>query len=246
MVFQKTFILTLLLVYIGSSFAIGGLFLSKEQASEYLKREKRANSGFEEFAQGNAEQECIEEICSYEEAREVFEDDAQTAVFWNSLTKKCNTAPCNGDGTASCTNEWNNYTCNCSPGFTGTHCETDIDECQDEEMCVNGTCFNSIGSYNCVCGTGYTGERCDEDINECEGDWELCSNGGTCVNDVGTYHCACPAGWLGSDCSQDVDECALNLCPEGATCEHGVNHYTCYCPEDGCGTTDNVQQSQED
>lgn len=32
----------------------------------------------EEMLQGNLERECIEEICSYEEAREYFEDTAKT------------------------------------------------------------------------------------------------------------------------------------------------------------------------
>uniref|UniRef100_A0A3Q2PTE9 Gla domain-containing protein n=1 Tax=Fundulus heteroclitus TaxID=8078 RepID=A0A3Q2PTE9_FUNHE len=41
-----------------------------------LRRWRRANSGFlEELKQGNLERECVEEICDYEEAREVFEDD---------------------------------------------------------------------------------------------------------------------------------------------------------------------------
>ena len=43
-----------------------------------LNRNKRANSGFEEFAEGNLERECFEEQCDYEEAHEVFEDDQQT------------------------------------------------------------------------------------------------------------------------------------------------------------------------
>lgn len=45
-------------------------------ANSILTRSKRANSGFlEELKQGNLERECIEEICDYEEAREIFEND---------------------------------------------------------------------------------------------------------------------------------------------------------------------------
>ena len=45
-------------------------------------RHKRANSGFfEELKQGNLKRECIEEICNYEEAREVFEDEDQTVGY---------------------------------------------------------------------------------------------------------------------------------------------------------------------
>uniref|UniRef100_A0A8D0BPR4 Prothrombin n=1 Tax=Salvator merianae TaxID=96440 RepID=A0A8D0BPR4_SALMN len=59
------------------------VFLEQKQASSLLNRQRRANTGFlEEMREGNLERECLEEICSYEEAREVHESDAQTAVFW--------------------------------------------------------------------------------------------------------------------------------------------------------------------
>lgn len=58
------------------------VFVGKDDASAVLRRWRRANSGFlEEMKQGNLERECIEEICNYEEAREVFEDDDQTVSF---------------------------------------------------------------------------------------------------------------------------------------------------------------------
>ena len=56
--------------------------MPREQASQFIKRrQKRANSNFlEELAQGNIERECLEEVCSREEAREAFEDDALTVI----------------------------------------------------------------------------------------------------------------------------------------------------------------------
>lgn len=55
------------------------MFVEKHEANKVLQRWRRANSGFlEELKQGNLERECLEEICDYEEAREVFEDDDQT------------------------------------------------------------------------------------------------------------------------------------------------------------------------
>lgn len=38
----------------------------------------------EEFKKGNMERECVEERCSWEEAREIFEDVQKTV--WNSCT----------------------------------------------------------------------------------------------------------------------------------------------------------------
>lgn len=53
--------------------------VEKQEALGLLARRRRANSGFlEELKQGDLERECREEICDYEEAREVFEDDGRT------------------------------------------------------------------------------------------------------------------------------------------------------------------------
>lgn len=60
-------------------FGLLSVFVERDDASAVLQRRRRANSGFlEEMQQGNLERECIEEICNYEEAREVFENDIQT------------------------------------------------------------------------------------------------------------------------------------------------------------------------
>ncbi|GAA6092506.1 coagulation factor VIIi [Tachysurus ichikawai] len=69
-------LLVLLLFYHAVS---GAVFLRRDDANSVLRRFRRANSGYlEELKAGNLERECIEEICDYEEAREVFENDAQT------------------------------------------------------------------------------------------------------------------------------------------------------------------------
>lgn len=48
-------------------------------ASSTFLRSKRANKFLlEEILPGNLERECIEELCSYEEAREHFEDIGKT------------------------------------------------------------------------------------------------------------------------------------------------------------------------
>lgn len=53
-------------------------FLDKMDASQVLSRWRRANSFLEEFKQGNMERECKEERCSWEEAREIFENADKT------------------------------------------------------------------------------------------------------------------------------------------------------------------------
>ena len=54
------------------------VFLTRSQASQFIRRFKRANQIFEEILPGNIERECVEETCSREEAREAFEDDQAT------------------------------------------------------------------------------------------------------------------------------------------------------------------------
>lgn len=62
------------------------VFIGNREASSVLQRQRRANSNrLEEVIPGNLERECIEEKCSYEEAREVFENEEQTV----SAAAKC-------------------------------------------------------------------------------------------------------------------------------------------------------------
>ncbi|XP_064412985.1 coagulation factor VII [Latimeria chalumnae] len=68
------------------SFSQSAVFESKEKAHNLLKRYRRANSWFEEWKLGSLERECNEEICSFEEAREIFRDDERTMQFWTPYT----------------------------------------------------------------------------------------------------------------------------------------------------------------
>ncbi|XP_039210910.1 transmembrane gamma-carboxyglutamic acid protein 3 isoform X2 [Crotalus tigris] len=57
-------------------------FLTAPKAHSILKRFPRANGFLEEFRQGTIERECVEEVCSYEEVKEVFENKEKTMEFW--------------------------------------------------------------------------------------------------------------------------------------------------------------------
>ncbi|XP_074850809.1 transmembrane gamma-carboxyglutamic acid protein 1 [Carettochelys insculpta] len=65
---------------------MGIVFLTENKANSVLKRYPRANGFLEEIKQGNIKRECIEEICTYEEAREAFENDEKTREFWKNYT----------------------------------------------------------------------------------------------------------------------------------------------------------------
>lgn len=59
------------------------VFLGARNAHSILKRFPRANGFLEEIRQGTIERECMEEVCSYEEVKEVFENKEKTVSFFH-------------------------------------------------------------------------------------------------------------------------------------------------------------------
>ncbi|KAI1889571.1 hypothetical protein AGOR_G00164280 [Albula goreensis] len=70
------------------------VFVEEEVANKFLGRHLLFNRfDFEMFTPGNLERECIEEVCNYEEAREVFENTQQTDAFWKKYTEEHSKRP---------------------------------------------------------------------------------------------------------------------------------------------------------
>uniref|UniRef100_A0A672L603 coagulation factor Xa n=1 Tax=Sinocyclocheilus grahami TaxID=75366 RepID=A0A672L603_SINGR len=99
------------------------LSLPARDASQVLSRRRRANTLFEELKKGNMERECVEERCSYEEAREIFEDVKKTDEFWHKYIDgdACFSHPCLNGG--ECKDVIGPYMCFCQQGFKGYNCE---------------------------------------------------------------------------------------------------------------------------
>ena len=61
------------------------------------------------------------------------------------------------------------FTCDCHPGYTGSFCESDIEECASDPCMNQATCVENshnegvnhqvAAGYSCLCAPGYTGRE---------------------------------------------------------------------------------------
>ncbi|XP_054145421.1 coagulation factor IX [Melozone crissalis] len=159
--------LTLCLCLLGACLAAGNsVFLGSREASSVLQRQRRANSNrLEEVIPGNLERECIEEKCSYEEAREVFENEEKTMQFWQTYVDgdQCNPNPCKNG--AECKDQINSYVCWCPAGYEGKNCEIDFTCAIKNGGCKHFCSHQPPQKVVCSCAPGY---KLHEDGKSCE------------------------------------------------------------------------------
>lgn len=141
------------------------------------------------------------------------------------VTNMCVVITCNNSGT--CTGNDTHFQCACPPGFTGSHCEVNVNECESNP-CQNGLCVDDVNGYKCFCRPGYHGRQCQLDYNECASG--PCQNGGFCQDRQDNFTCHCHPGFKGSDCSIKVHVCAsLKPCLNRAQCHEMTYNYKCTC-----------------
>uniref|UniRef100_A0A3Q3XJN4 Vitamin K-dependent protein S n=1 Tax=Mola mola TaxID=94237 RepID=A0A3Q3XJN4_MOLML len=158
--------------------------------------------------------------------------DLRTCV--TEISDQCKPSPCYKEGSARCVDGQASFTCVCKPGWKGSCCKDDIDECSDPEFPAGckQKCFNIPGSFQCQCEDGYlihNKVNC-EDINECLLYPRICRKPATCVNTPGMYECRCPEGFqynITSRTCDDVDECEFIMCD--GTCINTLGSYDCHC-----------------
>ncbi|KAG7467015.1 hypothetical protein MATL_G00148880 [Megalops atlanticus] len=229
--------------------------LSPEEANQFLKRQKRAYQVFEETKQGHLERECVEEICSKEEAREVFENDPETEYFYpkylvclekfgdaekkrqdlitcvHNIPDQCSSSPCNPRGMVRCEDKKGDFMCHCFTGWTGTRCEKDINECNKKNGGCDHECNNTMGSYRCSCWPGYKllDRHVCIDVDECQDIPGVCGTA-RCKNLLGSYQCLCEEGYVYDNVTKsclDVDECEARVCAE--ECVNTPGSFRCFC-----------------
>lgn len=146
----------------------------------------------------------------------------------------CFAEPCQNG--AQCTSLIPGYTCQCLTGWTGLHCEMEIDECLSNPCQNNGSCVDEMSGYSCIdCSPGYSGIHCELNIDDCEPD--PCENNATCVDHVNFYRCDCAAGFNGTLCEENIDDCIDLPCKNNGTCIDEVTEYRCQCVPGFQGST---------
>ncbi|NXP41895.1 PROZ protein, partial [Leiothrix lutea] len=133
------------------------VFISADDANSVIKRQRRASSLLlEELRQGSLERECLEERCTYEEAREVFENDEVLKMFWDIYYggRRCSSSPCQHNGV--CEDSIRGYTCTCAEGYEGEDCAFAKNECHHQaQVGCDHFCYPGSNSYRCSCADGY-------------------------------------------------------------------------------------------
>ena len=52
-------------------------------------------------------------------------------------------------------------TCDCQPGYTGSACDVEIDECASDPCINGGTCSDLVNMFSCDCPSLFTGDTCE-------------------------------------------------------------------------------------
>ncbi|KAF6376175.1 coagulation factor VII [Rhinolophus ferrumequinum] len=152
--------LALLCFLLGLRGSLAAVFITQEEAQGILHRQRRANSFLEELWPGSLERECKEELCSFEEAREIFKNDERAKQFWISYKdeNQCASNPCKNGG--SCEDNFQSYICLCPDDFEGRNCETNKNDqliCENENGGCQQYCSNHVETKrSCWCHKGYT------------------------------------------------------------------------------------------
>ncbi|CAG2194976.1 Sushi, nidogen and EGF-like domain-containing protein 1 [Mytilus edulis] len=145
------------------------------------------------------------------------EKTKETSAFQQGTP--CDNQPCFNGGLCKAIGD--NFTCTCSPGFSGSRCEVSV--CDSNPCSNGGLCQVKGDTYKCTCDPGFSGDQCD--VGPC--DSSPCLNSGTCDIIGNTYSCTCMRGFSGGQCQ--ISACDSNPCQNEGICKVSGDSYICGC-----------------
>nr|AFM78689.1 hypothetical proteins [Haliotis diversicolor]AFM78690.1 hypothetical protein [Haliotis diversicolor] len=134
----------------------------------------------------------------------------------------CASSPCGHN--ASCTKiTSHNFLCTCTSGYTGSHCESDIDECAIQNGGCSHRCVNDFDGYRCEC----------PDV-----ELDLSSDHHSCVATGESISCTSQSMTIGFDKGHFPGLHAQHVTLTDPTCRATSNgtHVIVTAPLGGCGT----------
>ncbi|CAC5398487.1 Fibropellin-3 [Mytilus coruscus] len=153
----------------------------------------------------------------------------------------CSQDPCGSHG--ECHDYSVRYQCICEAGWTGKHCEVNINDCEENPNgCLyNGTCMDQVNGYSCTCYHEFSGDRCKDKSDFCS--INPCPEG-ICYENYDTlnFMCKCEDPYRNNadgTCEMipacDKVNCINGTCSDGkCICETGFEGSLCQHNIDNC------------
>ncbi|NXE38733.1 PROC protein, partial [Ptilorrhoa leucosticta] len=153
-----------------SSWGCGtSIFYNSKDANQVLRIQKRANTFLEELKPGSVERECVEELCDFEEASEIFETREATQLSFSTSVSdgdQCEQYPCSN---GICKDNIGKFSCICNKGWEGVLCSYEVkySNCSVDNGGCEHFCREDPAKQHrlCSCASGY---QLKDDHTMCE------------------------------------------------------------------------------